>query len=128
VPRLTAPTVTSATAPEASRPVVAPRTDIVETAEAIILIIDMPGVSPESVDVTTQRELLTVRGTAQLAVPPGYIQHEREFLIADYERTFGLGAHLERDAVRASMSNGVLRLEIPKSPASRKRHVNVTGG
>jgi HSP20 family protein len=117
-----------ATRHDPTRPVVPPRADIVETDDAVLLFLDMPGVTADSVEVMMQRELLTVRGTAQLAVPSNYAPHYREFTITDYERSFELGVQLERDLVSASMKDGVLRLEIPKSAAARKRRIPVAGG
>lgn len=98
-----------------------PPTDIEETAEAIILTADMPGVGPQGVDVTLESNVLTVRGTLA-------DEHDRdeeaayaEYEAGNYQRSFSLSNEIDRDRIEARMSNGVLTLTLPKTGPSRKR-------
>jgi HSP20 family protein len=104
------------------RPVYAPRTDIFETDDGLVLLADMPGVSPDSVDVTLERQVLTIRGRVEDTPPQGFSPVYREYQAGDYERAFTLSEDFEAERIEASCKNGVLRLFLPKAgPAQTKR-------
>ena len=103
-----------------------PPTDIRETDEAIVLVADMPGVSAESVEITLEDELLTVKGTVhqqdRRPTRPAYT----EFELGNYERSFLVSDDIDGDGIDAHMSNGVLTLTLPKvHPTHRKIDVKV---
>jgi HSP20 family molecular chaperone IbpA len=105
-----------------TRPVYAPRTDIFETEDGLVLLADMPGVAADGVDVTLERNVLTIRGRTQDSAPPGFSPVYREYEPGDYERVFTLSEDIEAERIEASVNNGVLRLFLPKAgPAQTKR-------
>lgn len=105
-----------------TRPLYAPRTDIFETDKGLVMLADMPGVSSESVDVTLERQVLTIRGRAEDSPPQGFSPVYREYQPGDYERAFTLSEDFEAERIEASCKNGVLRLFLPKAgPAQTKR-------
>lgn len=105
-----------------TRPVYAPRTDIFETDDGLVILADMPGVSPDGVDVTLERQVLTIRGRTEDTPPQGFSPVYREYQPGDYERAFTLSQDLEAERIEASCKNGVLRLFLPKAgPAQTKR-------
>lgn len=106
-------------------PVYRPATDIFETDDHIVLIADMPGVSPGDVEVTLERRVLTIRGYAHPPAPEGYRQIYSEYGIGDYERVFTLTEDIDQDGIRATTSNGVLRLELPKTASARPKRIAV---
>jgi HSP20 family protein len=92
---------------------VSPRVDIYETEKAFVLLADMPGVAPDGLDVEAEGDTLVIRGRVNPpATPPDY----QEFELANYQRAFVLTEDLETDGITAVLKDGVLRLEIPKSP------------
>lgn len=105
-----------------TRPVYVPRTDIFETDDGLVLLADMPGVSPDAVDVTLERQVLTIRGRTEDSPPQGFSPAYREYQPGDYERAFTLSEDFEAERIEASCKNGVLRLFLPKAgPAQTKR-------
>ena len=110
----TAPrTPTRREAPERTVHTVSPRVDIYETEKAFVLLADMPGVVPDGLDVAAEGDTLVIRGRVNPpATPPEY----QEFELANYERVFVLTEDLQTDGITAVLKDGVLRLEIPKSP------------
>ena len=110
----TAPrTPTRREAPERAVHTVSPRVDIYETEKAFVLLADMPGVAPDGLDVEAEGDTLVIRGRVNPpATPPDY----QEFELANYQRAFVLTEDLETDGIAAVLKDGVLRLEIPKSP------------
>ena len=109
------------------RPVYAPRTDIYETEDAVVLVADMPGVDEKSIDVTLERSTLTITGTTQDAAPEGYRLAYAEFERGDYQRSFALSAHADPNGIEASMKDGVLRVRVPKAKPALKK-IPVTSG
>jgi len=85
------------------RPVQAPPTDIFETADGLVVVADMPGVSPETVDVTLEKRVLTIRGRSEDEPPAGFSATYAEDRPADYERFFTLSEDIEADRVEAKL-------------------------
>ena len=109
------------------RPVYSPRTDIFETEDRVVLVADMPGVDDRSIDVTLERNVLTITGRTRDVAPEGYRLAYAEFERGDYQRSFALSNQVDRDGIEASMKDGVLRVSVPKAkPASKK--IPVTSG
>ncbi len=105
-----------------ARRVYAPRTDIFETEQALVLLADMPGVLQDDLDITLERRELTIRGRTADAGPEGYSPVYREYEGGDYERTFVLSEEIDAEKIEARLKDGVLRLTLPKAgPAQAKR-------
>ena len=106
------------------RPVrtISPRVDIYETDKAYVLLADMPGVGPAGLDVVAERHELVIHGRVERpSTPPDY----QEFELADYRRAFGLTEDLDTDGITAALRDGVLRVEIPKSPRVQPKKIPV---
>jgi HSP20 family protein len=109
------------TAERAPRTVL-PRVDIYETEKAYVILADMPGVEPGGVDVTAEGDTLAIRGRVS---PPKGAPDYQEFELADYARTFTLSEDLDTDGISAAIRDGVLRVEIPKSPDMQPKKIPV---
>ncbi|MBS3820807.1 MAG: Hsp20 family protein [Bacteroidetes bacterium] len=99
-----------------------PPTDIRETNDSIVLTADMPGVKPDGVDVTLEKDVLTVCG----AVADEHLGNHNgdgyaEYEVGNYQRSFALSDEIDRDKIDARMDNGVLTLTLPKTTPSQKR-------
>lgn len=110
------------------RKVYAPLVDIFETAEAIVVVADMPGVDENGIDISMEKNLLTIKGTVCSEAPAGYGVAFAEYGQGDYERVFTISNEVDRDAVEATIKNGVLRLTLPKSKQARAKKVSVMAG
>lgn len=69
-----------------SGPVFVPRADIYETQENVVLLIDMPGVASDGVDITLEKRTLAIRGYAAGQKHENYRQVYAEYGAGDYER------------------------------------------
>lgn len=104
-----------------------PRADIYETDDAIVVVADMPGVTPESVDITLEQDVLTINGFADEVRPEGYALAYAEYAVGDYVRSFTLSNQIDQSKIEARMTDGVLRLNLPKAqPTTRK--IAITAG
>jgi HSP20 family molecular chaperone IbpA len=104
-----------------------PPVDIIEQKEYIILLADMPGVDENSVKVTLDKDMLTIHGGVEPEVHKNHRLVISEYGIGDYKRTFALSNEIDREKIKASMKDGVLRLTLPKAATARTRKIPVTG-
>jgi HSP20 family protein len=108
-----------------NRALLVPRADIFETAKDIVVLADLPGVDESSVDITVEKNILTIKGQCQIEPPSGLSLSYSEFKLGDYQRRFALPNEIDKDGISASMKNGVLKLVMPKSAAAQLRKITV---
>lgn len=105
-----------------NRPVYAPRVDIVETEDALEIFADMAGVTKDSVEVTLEQRVLSIRGRGDLSLPGDLAPLYLEYQPGDYERAFTLSDAVDPAGIEARVRSGVLHLKLPKTgPAKRQR-------
>ncbi len=98
-----------------------PATDIYETEEAITILADMPGVDETAVDITLEKNVLTINGFVEPEQPEGYSLAYAEYRIGDYQRSFSLSNEIDQDNIEATLKDGVLTVHLPKvSPTTKK--------
>ena len=102
-----------------------PTTDILETAEALVVLCDMPGVDDASVEVTVEKRILTVVGRTQASPPEGYRLVHREHRAGDFRRTFRLSEAVNVDGIEATVKDGLLTVTLAKAEAERSRSIEV---
>lgn len=108
-----------------THPMYAPRTDIYETEDGLVIMADMPGVRPESADVTIEQRVLTIRGRSEDQPPEGFSPVYREYAPGDYERVFTLSEDIDAERIEARVKGGVLRLFLPKAGPAETRRVQI---
>jgi HSP20 family protein len=104
-----------------------PRADIFETAESIVVVADMPGVDEGTVDITLEKNILTIDGRVEPVHPEGYRLSHREYEVGSYSRAFALSDEVAREGIQATVRSGVLRLTLPKAGPARARKIPVQG-
>lgn len=104
-----------------------PAVDIIEHTNDIVLIADMPGVDEKSVDLTLEKNLLTIHGHVENETPDKFKLLISEYGLGDYERTFKLSDEIDRDKIHASVKDGVLKLVLPKAEKAKAKKIPVTG-
>ncbi len=108
-------------------PVYVPAVDIYESDEALVLVADMPGVSPENVSIDIRDNLLSLRGTVEIEESKERA-HFQEYGVGDFYRQFSLGRTIDQSRIEASMRNGVLTLTLPKADSLKPRKISVKVG
>lgn len=103
-----------------------PPVDVYENADELLLLADMPGVTPEDVGIHFDQDELTIESRSKPAEEDRVVGGE--FWRADYRRSFTVPRGLDVDKIKAEFSNGVLALHLPKSPAIKPRHIQVRAG
>ena len=120
-----APTALATPERPAARRVYAPRADVYETPEEIVVVAELPGVSEESLDITLEQRELTIRGTTAASAPEGYRLIYSEYGEGNYERRFVLADSIDRTGIAANLKNGVLQLRLPKVKEALARKIPV---
>lgn len=108
-----------------SKRVFAPPADIFETQDSIVVLADMPGVHENSIDVTLEKNVLTIQGFTAPRTEDGLRLVYCECPEGNYRRVFVLSEEVDRDGIQASVKNGVLKLLLPKSQKTRARKIAV---
>ena len=122
-PEMTRPNDTAAAARE--EPALLPLVDVIEDTTGITLYADMPGVPKDRLNVRVEGETLLIDAELVLAVPAGMQASHAEVERTRYRRAFTLSRELDPDKVSAELSQGVLRLRIPKAEHAQPRRISV---
>jgi len=109
-------------------PVFRPDVDILERADAYVIFADLPGADDKHVDVRLEKGILSL--DARLATHPesGWNPVHLEYRIGDFHREFRISDDVDPGAVSASMRDGVLELNLPKSETHRPRTIAIQTG
>ena len=95
----------------------------------VVAHLDVPGVRPEDVDITVERNVLTVRATRHLDVAEDDERIVAERRHGELVRQLQLGDSLDTQRVSADVTDGVLTLRVPVAETATPRKVEVgTGG
>jgi HSP20 family protein len=102
---------------------VTPPVDIYEMPEGLVVIADVPGVTPDHCDVRVDHHILTIRGQAAPGRPgePTY----REYELVNYFRQFELSAKVDESTIAADLQHGVLTLTLSKVADAQPRKIAV---
>ena len=100
-----------------------PPVDIYEMPEGLVVIADVPGVTPDHCDVRVDHHILTIRGQAAPGLPgePTY----REYELVQYFRQFELSAKVDESTIVADLQHGVLTLTLSKVAEAQPRKIAV---
>jgi len=111
----------------APRAVVTAPIDIYETAEGLVLMADLPGVTTDTLELQVQDNKLTIFGRVTPIVPPDARLLHREFERGDFLRSFILSDEVDYDGITAKLNNGVLEVNLPRMPRAEPRRIQVDG-
>jgi HSP20 family molecular chaperone IbpA len=115
---------------ERTRPrrVFVPRASIYETGGEIVVLVDMPGVTPDNIDITLEKNELKINGYINEMEPEGYSLIYSEYGVGDYERSFVVPNDIDRNKIQAKMKNGVLELRLVRAEQFQARKIEVLKG
>lgn len=102
-----------------------PAVDIVETGDELRVLADVPGASPESIDIDFERGVLTIHARIENRQPEGTSFLLREYGIGDYYRAFEVTENVSGERISAEYRDGVLVLRLPKAEKAKPRKIEV---
>ncbi|RUM23882.1 Hsp20/alpha crystallin family protein [Rhizobium vallis] len=110
--------------PSNAGPIFTPPADILEKGETVVMLVDIPGADPASLDITLDNHILTIMARVTSAEPEGYTPVYHEFRDGTYERRFVFSEQMDGEHIDAVLKDGVLRLTVPKAANTAKK-INV---
>jgi HSP20 family protein len=111
--------------PEEPRFLFTPPIDIYETNDGLVLQADLPGVSIKTLDLQVQDNKLTLFGRVNPLVPLQARPLHQEYAVGDFLRSFILSDEVDHERITATMTNGVLKVVLPKAPQAKLRRIEV---
>lgn len=102
-----------------------PYTDIHETQTAVIVAMEVPGVNKESVDITLDKGVLTVKGKVDVERFSSLRPLYTEYNVGNFVRTFTVSTKIDSAGISASLADGVLTIELPKAAEAVAKRITV---
>jgi HSP20 family protein len=110
-----------------ARPAAMPM-DAFRRGDEFVVQLDLPGVDPDSIDVTVEKNVLAIRAERLRPEEPSVELVAAERPHGTFSRQLFLGESLDTGHLAASYANGVLTLQIPVAERAKPRRVTVTAG
>lgn len=102
-----------------------PTTDIFEAEEALTVILEMPGVDKENVEISVESGVLTVIGRVDFSKYEGMQPVYTEYNVGHYRRSFSLSNKIDQGRIAAEMNDGVLTVTLPKAEEAKPRRISI---
>jgi len=105
-----------------------PDVDIIERKDHIAVMADMAGVDEKSLEITLEKNVLSIYGKVDAEIPEKMRLAYAEYGVGDYQRVFTISGEIDRDRIEATVKNGVLKLVLPKAEVQKTRKIEVKSG
>jgi HSP20 family molecular chaperone IbpA len=103
-----------------------PVTDIFEDNQALTVVMELPGIQRDNVDVRVENNILTLEARLDHAKYHGLRPVYTEYNVGNYVRSFELSGEIDQDAIRAELTDGVMTLTLPKAESAKPRRIPIT--
>jgi HSP20 family protein len=111
---------------ESTRGAWTPALDVFETQEKFVITMELPGVSPDDVDISVEDSTLMVRGERKFyseQQEESFLRIERRF--GEFTRSLTLPSTADAESIQASFDQGVLTVEVPKREEAKPRKISI---
>ncbi len=103
-----------------------PRADIMEGDTEFRVVMDLPGIKAEDLDVHVENQTLSVTAKRSHHIPEGFESSRRERMgKVTFSRNFNLGNAIDSENIGARLEDGILMLTLPKSEKSMPRRIEI---
>ena len=102
-----------------------PAVDVYETPDETVVVAEIPGVDPASIDLAVTGNLLTLRGVKAASDLPESLLQLRERRFGAFHRQLVLPNEVDFDKAQAEANLGVLKIRLPKRTAARRRTIPI---
>ena len=114
---------------DAGSAVWAPAVDISERKDAYLVMVELPGVKADEVEITVEDGLLTIQGKRPFAHDSAEEKmHRTERSYGAFRRSITLPSHVEPAKIEATAQDGVLQIMVPKAPEVQAKRIQVRSG
>jgi HSP20 family protein len=105
-----------------------PDVDIYETRDSLWLWADMPSVDGRQLSVNLADGILTIEGRVGVDDYKDLEPVYTEYNVGNYLRRFTISSDIDVERIQASVTNGVLELELPKAERAKPRRIAINVG
>jgi HSP20 family molecular chaperone IbpA len=102
-----------------------PTADIFETEDALTVVLEMPGVDRNNIDVNVENGVLMIEGRIDFGKYEGLQPVYSEYNIGPFRRSFRISSRIDQDKIKADMRDGVITLTLPKAEQAKPRRIEV---
>ncbi|MEP6946157.1 MAG: Hsp20/alpha crystallin family protein [Acidobacteriota bacterium] len=107
----------------------APKVDIFENKESLVLEAELPGVAREDFDLSFENNVLTLKGERKFEKKTNKDNYHRiERSYGAFARSFTLPQTVTAEGAKAEFENGILYVSLPKREETKARKIEITGG
>jgi len=100
-------------------------TDILETEDALTVVMEMPGVEKKDVDVSIEDDVLRVEGRIDFTKYNGMEPLYTEYNVGHFARAFTLSDKIDQHQITAQLDEGVLTLTLKKTKEAMPRKIPI---
>ena len=104
-----------------------PYADIHETDTALTVLMEMPGVRKDNLDVSLENDVLRVDGRIDFSNYEGMEPVYTEYNVGHYTRSFTLSNKIDQEKISAQLDDGVLTLTLPTAQEAQPRKLSLGG-
>jgi HSP20 family protein len=105
-----------------------PPVDLYETPDEFLVLVEIPGVEPSSIDLTTTGNVLNLKGVKDVGDLPEPLLQSRERVFGAFHRQVTPPNEVDFDKAEAAINHGVLKIRLPKRMAAKPRTIPVRPG
>ncbi len=102
-----------------------PRIAVYDRGERYEVVAEVPGLSENDLTLNITGDVLTISGERKAEVPEGYFVHRRERPEVKFSRSVSFGVKIDSEKTAASVKDGLLTIDVAKSPESKPRKIQV---
>jgi HSP20 family protein len=102
-----------------------PNADVYETDDALVVLLEMPGVDKSHIDISVENDVLTVEGRIDFSKYQGLTPIYAEYAVGHYRRGFTLSNRIDQHKISAEMTDGVLTISLPKVEEVKSRRISI---
>jgi HSP20 family protein len=103
-----------------------PAADIYENQDALTVILEMPGVDRDHIDLRVEDGVLNVTGNLDFEKYKGLQPLYTEYNVGNYSRSFRLSSAIDQNKIKAELKDGVLTLGLPKAEKAKPKTIQVS--
>lgn len=102
-----------------------PPLNVFRKGDDIVVVLEVPGISPSDLDVQIKDHTLRIAGTKKVAYDPKVSLHRRERMEGRFDRTVTLPVEVDADQVKAECRDGILALYLPRAERDKPRSIKI---
>jgi HSP20 family protein len=102
-----------------------PTTDIFETEDALTVVMEVPGVNKEAVDISVENEVLKIEAKIDPSKYDGMEPLYTEYNVGHFARSFTLSNKIDQQQISAKLEDGILTLTLKKAKEAMPRKISI---